>query len=656
MNINPYSTYIYYIINNRRFQLQDSNEWQTAIMNNEELPFIKKFTQKYKLTNEDQQVIKMYNDFVYKPNVLYFGNLDTNQKKMVSSGDINDKEFKVIMSKIDEFINGLDIKELLKKPDFFRDKIESEPLYEIYKNDREGTEFKDQYILDSSRGNSQFSQKKVLYDLITDFINRDHIFSDSKEKLIFAFQYLINKTFNTIIEKFIEEYNKLQESPKLENGDIIFLYKGGVTLKMLYRKYLDILKNENNKEFLLSIQDNFKRSDNDYAIILNSIKITGETYNKIYYELNKVIVNLLNKLKDFLNKNQNFLFPINTPDLEEKSEELINKINTNIENINNNNNKESIFKNLKCIGISFGEKSTFIEDLPSNLNNKNTFNFNERISDKTKTNDYKETPNISVNFKKNITTDTKRNDFYVTAIQDENNKKISKIILLGENDSPFFLYHNETNYLITNFKTNFNLHRLKYNVKCYLKQNINGQIKYGFLNIPSEILDLPIPKVNDYKTKNYKTKDYIKEYFNKNKLLDLKFNMNIYNIEGFIKDLKLILFEESKFKPWNDDKYLKRVNRLKFLIFIKLLNDSDNQVDFNSKKGKEFKDLIDKIPEEIKLKEEEKFEKFKKALSLDNLEFEEIEKEMEKDEEELPYLKKYLKYKQKYLQLRKSLN
>ncbi|ADO67250.1 hypothetical protein crov217 [Cafeteria roenbergensis virus] len=66
MNSNPYSTYIYYIINNKRFSMVDANEWQTAIMNNEELPWIKRFTLKYKLTENDLQVIQMYNQATQK--------------------------------------------------------------------------------------------------------------------------------------------------------------------------------------------------------------------------------------------------------------------------------------------------------------------------------------------------------------------------------------------------------------------------------------------------------------------------------------------------------------------------------------------------------------------------------------------------------------
>ena len=79
MYTNPYYIYIYYIMNNKRFKSEDLREWQYCILNNEELSYIKKFIAKYNFTQQELQIIDMYNK-------------STNQKSMVFNLPIYNKK------------------------------------------------------------------------------------------------------------------------------------------------------------------------------------------------------------------------------------------------------------------------------------------------------------------------------------------------------------------------------------------------------------------------------------------------------------------------------------------------------------------------------------------------------------------------------------
>jgi hypothetical protein len=104
-----------------------------------------------------------------------------------------------------------------------------------------------------------------------DDITTNVFFTEENQDNIFRFQYMVNNLFNKMIIQSIDEINRNtpEGKIKLKNTDIIFLYKGGTTLKIIYDKYKDIFKNTNNDRFFEELKPYFKRSDSDYVIMIN---------------------------------------------------------------------------------------------------------------------------------------------------------------------------------------------------------------------------------------------------------------------------------------------------------------------------------------------------------------------------------------------------
>jgi hypothetical protein len=156
-----------------------------------------------------------------------------------------------------------------------------------------------------------------------------------------------------------------------------------------------------------------------------------------------------------------------------------------------------------------------------------------------------------------------------TGIFQKNNNKHSR-------PNNHYISINSTIFCIyDNYNLMFDLYRIKLNI---LLNNIyditNGN--YMNLNIPSEFLDISIPKYNDTnlinlrkKFKNNNNSNYnYRIYFCK-----LSFNNNqynnilMYNLSYLIKDLNVMLFEQN-FMPWINNKYEKRLRRFIFLSII----------------------------------------------------------------------------------------
>jgi hypothetical protein len=118
----------------------------------------------------------------------------------------------------------------------------------------------------------------------------------------------------------------------------------------------------------------------------------------------------------------------------------------------------------------------------------------------------------------------------------------------------------------------FDLYRIKFNIKFNGITNISTQEKDD-LNIPSEFIDVSIPKFYDFNLSQLRHKIYNNSGYNNyfSKLNNTRLNCNNVlstNLKYTIKDLNTTLYEQSTFIPWNDNKYNKRIIRLMFIIFV----------------------------------------------------------------------------------------
>lgn len=517
---------------------------------------------------------------------------------------------------------------------------------------------------DSER--KKFLCKKQFSDEMTTFVNSTKILNDSSEKIknIARYQYLLNTFFTKIRDIYINE-NGLRET------DIIFMYKGGTTMKILYKEYEKYITRF--PQFMNEIKLFFSRSDSDYTYLINPAL---ENFEKIYYHFSKITVLGLCVIKNIFIENEEFFLDMNEIN-ESDMINTINKFNDKIENIRRAYNDvlldptdlakslklkettdvmhcETIIKIDKIIGFSFvnnldasreikmggGNRSYFIEEIPddfkivsfSSLEDnddklpKKTKKFRKTTGPSTgsfgysrkttgsstgptgysrkttspstgsfghsrKTTgsphyfeepvDYPPKPELSKieQFRKYKMINSGRSDFYLTKSDIKNDKESFKGNIdcyashLNDKNN-FYVSTNETVYFESTEGSvmAFMLSRIKYNFVVYFR----SEGKYGYFNVPSEIVDVSMSKKVAYdlgKTyagleKKISVYGYIYNDADKKNRLEIKYNG--LSLAGFINDFLKILFYEF-YVPWKADKYKKRLYRLLFFVYIELL-------------------------------------------------------------------------------------
>lgn len=638
------------------------------------------------------------------------------QKHFLSDNcDISADKCKSLLDGIDGLLREIEISDMLvdpSNPTIFlgSNNIKSEGILNIKRfvnNTYDGKVFdkRDLNKLQNktsspSSGLEPFLQKKVFNDIFTDAVSSQVIFTDSKQKEIFLFQYLVNNLFNKAISKYIEAKGYPENS-------IIFLYKGGTTIQIIYKKYKDIFKNN---LFIEKLADFFKRSDSDYAIYIDKFIFTTESqFNAIVHDMNVLSHNLLNLVSDILSGHRNNCILDLGAMTKEKLREVLQNCNKKLLDdrlLPPGDQKLTLFKNIdKFIGTSFNEINFFDESPPYNFEvdyleniddpdgediptiNKNT------ISKKSKL--YVDTSGTVVKktdfFKRYGYVPTERKNFYLTSIT-QKDSVYPKLINIKEGEpNGLFTYFNETNYYQIKNTDNyvaFVLHRLKINAVLYFKTK-DG--KYGFFNSPSELIDISITTFVDYKTNDMKFSDHFKLYRNINNGKELRFYS--FTLNGFILDIYKSILIEANY-PWEDVKYDKKIKRVLFLILILINNKYSNIYDFlmqflnylNTPTSQNYEKLINfdfvAAGKKYKLKDQQyifeliefinvmfsdvlidkpKFNNFIKIIKELLMDYEEkkglmLYSKINQDIETVPYMEKYLKYKNKYLNFKKQLS
>jgi len=394
-----------------------------------------------------------------------------------------------------------------------------------------------------------FPCKKKLYDVSTEFFT-NQVFQN--QETIFTFQFFVNKFFNDVITKY-------KTDNSLNDTDIIFLFKGGTTMMILFNTYHKYFTDNDDNEY----KNFFKRSDSDYQLYMNPNMKDAILHRKNIIKL--LYITLCNVRNILENCNDTF-FDFNNN--EDKLKELIEKYNEEIiKNTTADSNGKKpecndLLNNIKVVGVLFKDKLVFENDTIKN-------DFFDKTRKHTSLNvDEIFNPNKSKYFDSKLnelqTEGGKRNDFYLA----------SDKLFFFKNDYKYENKHKDI-YLSLNddisknknpiHKRLFSLLRIKYNFVIFYKRND----KYGTLNVPAELIDLSISKLDDTDMQHSYTniKQYIYKYsFDKYLTLDY-FG---YSIDGYICDFTNALFNENN-NPWNDPKYTKKISRLSYFMMLYLL-------------------------------------------------------------------------------------
>lgn len=380
--------------------------------------------------------------------------------------------------------------------------------------------------------------KNIFTDFVINEFYKTSLQSDSMVKLIF-------ENFNQAILLYIDK-------KKLNKNDIIFIYKGGNVLRTVAYESMHELPGFISNNIKNYYKDYFKKSDNDFSIIINP---NLENFDEIYDDMKNLAYLIQNYLRNSYILNQTKYFDYYRLNNLEKTKILSNYI----DKLNSTNIVQNKLHNYngKFIGIVFGKNNYFSEE--STIKNK-IFN---KIKDK-------ETWFIDENQrtkkeKKSLTSDLVNLIELSTINEPVTTNYDPNIYIEGPE---FYISSNDSlSFSINNSNISFALIRTKILVNLYF-QNLDGTIK--IINSSGELIDVSIPNKYDSSIKNF--------YNNINKFITVytfpiennNVNFKSYTLEYLTHDLEYILFDQTD-TPWEQNKYQKRIKRLLYMYFILLI-------------------------------------------------------------------------------------
>lgn len=473
----------------------------------------------------------------------------------------------------------------------FNDLVQGQPNLNGIMKDK-GVDNRIDFNVPGPLTNLQMEAKKVFEGLSTDFFTAE-IFST--QETIATFQHFVNNTFNNVIQHYLEDnkMNGLPAGQKMKNNDILFIYKGGTTMKILFEKYKLLFYNSDD---MLKYESNFKRSDSDYSVIINPNFSEAEyvfhrrnIFLLVFCTLTYVRRVLLECIDSFLDLK---LDSVKLMSLLTLYNDKINEITGDIllerkpyvqltgergKTLTKYTNKEDdkyiaksvkdILIKIQIVGVYMQDRSIFIDDV-SKTDFLNISNSDRTINIFGDNNDY----NLFDIKRKNLDCGSKRRDFYIKNLDGN---------LAFYNFDDVHTYKNKRNYAYVSANENivvdpdeplngFGLIRSKFNVTLIYRIIDNGILKYGILEAPAELIDVSIPnKKGDGLSNLYERLD---ESITKYQYINNPaFSYKSYTLDGFIHDLNQSIFKDVI--PWFKEKSEKRIKRLMYFLLIKCLTD-----------------------------------------------------------------------------------
>lgn len=377
----------------------------------------------------------------------------------------------------------------------------------------------------------------------------ENIFSEKFEKL----NVRIKK--NKLINYFIEEQLKLDDINNIEKYllYIFYYYKPQQSNQLNNLIFTQILENFINNDHKIIIYKDIHVATK-YIKILTSIKYYVGKYNINTNEINNYSINA-NDIIFFLKELDNTILTQRYI-IQIQLNNLINKLG----NFYTEGNKNQLLNKLsEKLNESYINKSYY------------KYNSNDKIDVEMKIENNININDLSYKERKDIIARDIQNIFFTEVSKDINNSYHHYISI---NSTIFCVYDN--------YNLMFDLYRIKLNVRLKEIYDITKDERRP-LNIPSEFLDISIPKyydsglINVRKKFKKEYKDFSNFYENKQKICFAKLsltvdnynyqNILIYNVSYLVKDLNIMLFGQN-FMPWINNKYEKRLNRLNFLSLI----------------------------------------------------------------------------------------
>lgn len=350
-----------------------------------------------------------------------------------------------------------------------------------------------------------------LKDTFTDFVN-DTILNN--ENSLFNFLYIVTELFQDAISLY-----KIKQG--LKENDVFFILKGGNVLRFVAKNFLFNISGGTADILLNFYSKFFKRSDADFSIIINP---NLDNYENVFNDMSLLTYNLLKHIQSIFKINKTRFFEwYKYDDIEKKV--LLNDLYKEVQKLELSEN--DTWKTRKITGLSFQNISTNNE--PSYIN----------------------PPDIAVRFKErfNLNTDT-----LLWPIDNTNDE--------------IYVSYNEALSFMKDRLIKFNLIRAKYGFSVHYYDQINK--KNDVISIGGELIDVSIGHRDDvFVSKFYNSVNQYISLFELNISETRLFKFRSYSLIYLFKDLYRILFIDVTY-PWNDAKYVKRLNRLFYIGYIDL--------------------------------------------------------------------------------------
>ena len=389
--------------------------------------------------------------------------------------------------------------------------------------------------------------KKNMYD--DPLINIKNELTNFITKHFFDSTNSFKNFLNLVNDLFTNSINLYKQLKNLHPNDIIFLYKGGGFMNILFKKTMLQFPDYVNQNLLKEYSSYFKKSDCDFGIIINP-NFEIKYFEEVYADMTRLSYLLCNRIRNiFLTNLQKYfdLYKYKDKYINDLLSKLIKNLNNNI--INKLSTNSELY-NSKVINIALGSKSYCINnhlDIKPYTPYKNDIFIKSNLNNNTCVHDI---------YKMNIT-----NQYNISYFLTDYNLQNSQLNV----DNEFYIKYNKDNieYKLNNRLCKFNLIRIKVNFTLhYLKNDTINKI-----NLPGELLDISIPHIYSDEHVNF----YNNLSLNITDVYLFNSYYKVYSLEYLIHDLINILFGKSYF-PWSNNKYKKRLNRLLFLCYFNTLN------------------------------------------------------------------------------------
>jgi hypothetical protein len=369
---------------------------------------------------------------------------------------------------------------------------------------------------------SSFNEEDVIAKTYENFDESRH-FKDAATKFVSG--YLLPNEFNynflrLVIDDVEENLQKYAKEHGLNENDFIFLFKGGNVLKDIYKTVIKEEKNKHKLEGLFSKY--FGLSDNDFTIMINP---EIDDYSIHFDNITGLCYKILNDIREKMSKNKK-MFKYYHDDVNKKK--LLNELLDNF-------NEGPILKS-PILTVDGLEKPNKFYGQFTNIDIKNL-----RI-----TKDFR-VINLG------------RESINYIIPQNEYTKE-------SKDTEEFYISVNET---LSLDNAKFNLVRMKVGFTSDFVSS-NG-VKKTF-NIGGELIDFSIvhkiagAAAHFFSNLSENIKEYSLPYVENGENKVMKYKS--YTLNYFIEDLEYILFTFYKY-PWQDGKYVKRLERLTLLYFFK---------------------------------------------------------------------------------------